>query len=171
MTKTLKHITVAEVETLQKLSIETFSDTFKDQNSAQDLADYLKTAYDLSKLTAELNDPNSQFYFAYLDGQLAGYLKLNLNEAQSEQVAPNALEIERIYIRSACKRHGLGRFLFQEALKLAQEENFITIWRGVLEKNDTALAFYEKMGFTHHGSHSFFMGADEQTDLIMVKNI
>ena len=50
MTKTLKRITVAEVETLQKL--ETFSDTFKDQNSAQDLADYLKTAYDLSKLTA-----------------------------------------------------------------------------------------------------------------------
>lgn len=50
MTKTLKRITVAEVETLQKLSIETFSDTFKDQNSAQDLADYLKTAYDLSKL-------------------------------------------------------------------------------------------------------------------------
>ena len=33
MTKTLKRITVAEVETLQKLSIETFSDTFKDQNS------------------------------------------------------------------------------------------------------------------------------------------
>lgn len=106
MTKTLKRITVAEVETLQKLSIETFSDTFKDQNSAQDLADYLKTAYDLSKLTAELNDPNSQFYFAYLDGQLAGYLKLNLNEAQSEQVAPNALEIERIYIRSASSAMG-----------------------------------------------------------------
>ncbi len=160
MTKTLKRITVAEVETLQKLSIETFSDTFKDQNSAQDLADYLKTAYDLSKLTAELNDPNSQFY-----------LKLNLNEAQSEQVAPNALEIERIYIRSAFKRHGLGRFLFQEALKLAQEENCSTIWLGVWEKNYPALAFYEKMGFTHHGSHSFFMGADEQTDLIMVKNI
>ena len=44
MTKTLKRITVAEVETLQKLSIETFSDTFKDQNSAQDLADCFKTA-------------------------------------------------------------------------------------------------------------------------------
>ena len=33
MTKTLKRITVAEVETLQKLSIETFSDTFKDQTA------------------------------------------------------------------------------------------------------------------------------------------
>lgn len=159
MTKTLKRITVAEVETLQKLSIETFSDTFKDQNSAQDLADYLKTAYDLSKLTAELNDPNSQFYFAYLDGQLAGYLKLNLNEAQSEQVAPNALEIERIYIRSAFKRHGLGRFLFQEALKLAQEENCSTIWLGVWEKNYPALAFYEKMGFTSSRLALIFYGS------------
>lgn len=171
MTKTLKRITIAEVETLQKISIETFSDTFKDQNSAQDLADYLKTAYDLNKLTAELNDPNSQFYFVYLDDQLADYLKVNLNESQSEQVAPNALEIERIYIRSAFKRHGLGRFLFQEALKLAQAKNCSSIWLGVWEKNYPALAFYEKMGFIQHGSHSFFMGTDEQTDLIMIKKI
>lgn len=122
-------------------------------------------------MTAELNDPNSQFYFVYLDDQLAGYLKVNLNESQSEQVAPNALEIERIYIRSAFKRHGLGRFLFQEALKLAQAKNCSSIWLGVWEKNYPALAFYEKMGFIQHGSHSFFMGTDEQTDLIMTKNL
>jgi len=33
------------------------------------------------------------------------------------------------------------------------------------------LAFYKKMGFEKVGSHSFFMGDDEQIDLLMEKHL
>lgn len=168
---TTKKVTVADVEALQKLSIETFSDTFGAQNDPKDLNEYLNKAYATDKLLAELQNENSEFTFVYLDDQLAGYMKLNTNEAQSEHFASNALEIERIYIKKEFKRHGLGKYLFTKAFDIAKKANKQKVWLGVWEKNTPALAFYTKMGFKQNGSHSFFMGENEQTDLIMEKEL
>ncbi|ACP12777.1 phage tail protein [Bacillus anthracis] len=40
-----------------------------------------------------------------------------------------------------------------------------------MEKNENAIAFYKKLGFVPAGSHSFYMGDDEQVDLIMIKTL
>jgi len=45
------------------------------------------------------------------------------------------------------------------------------IWLGVWEKNENALAFYNKMGFVQTGTHFFYMGDEEQTDIIMMKTL
>ncbi|WP_039790739.1 GNAT family acetyltransferase, partial [Paenibacillus riograndensis] len=42
---------------------------------------------------------------------------------------------------------------------------------GVWEKNENAIAFYKKMGFVQTGSHSFYMGDEEQIDIIMTTDI
>lgn len=65
---TLKKATTADVDCLREISITTFTDTFGDQNSPEDLANYLKQAYSVEQLTAELVAPLSVFYFAYLEG-------------------------------------------------------------------------------------------------------
>ncbi|XUD04145.1 hypothetical protein IGJ34_002114 [Enterococcus sp. AZ177] len=81
------------------------------------------------------------------------------------------MEIERIYIDSDFKRLGLGKMLYNKAIERAKELNKTAIWLGVWERNFSAMKFYRKMGFTQVGAHSFFMGEDEQTDLIMKKNL
>ncbi|KRL87119.1 GNAT family N-acetyltransferase [Ligilactobacillus apodemi] len=171
MQKRLQKITSTDVKVLQALSIETFSETFADQNDPKALNDYLQQAYDLAKLTHELKDPNSSFYFIYAADKLAGYLKVNVKDAQTEDLGQNALEIERIYLKKEFKRQGLGKMLFEKALALAAEKSCTKIWLGVWEKNYPALAFYEKMGFKQSGAHSFFMGEEKQTDYIMVKEL
>ena len=45
------------------------------------------------------------------------------------------------------------------------------MWLGVWEYNPKAIAFYETLGFKVIGAHSFFMGEEEQTDLIMSKQL
>ena len=35
--------------------------------------------------------------------------------------------------------------------------------------NTKAIDFYQRIGFFQTGTHSFYMGEDEQTDLIMTK--
>jgi ribosomal protein S18 acetylase RimI-like enzyme len=45
------------------------------------------------------------------------------------------------------------------------------VWLGVWEKNEAAIAFYKKMGFEEAGRHSFRMGDELQTDLVMKKVI
>ena len=167
----LQKITKNNVQDLQEVSIQTFTETFKDNNSEKSLNDYLNTAYELTKLEKELENPHSEFYFAYFNNELAGYLKININDAQSEKMGENALEVERIYIKKSFKRRGIGRHLIETAEQLAKKYQKNLMWLGVWEYNPKAIAFYETLGFKVIGAHSFFMGEEEQTDLIMSKQL
>ena len=102
---------------------------------------------------------------------MAGYLKVNISHAQSEEMGNEALEVERIYIKNTYQKHGLGKRLIHKAIEIAMELNKKNIWLGVWEKNVNAIAFYEKMGFVKTGTHSFYMGDEEQTDYIMLKTL
>ncbi|EOH92897.1 hypothetical protein UAW_02938 [Enterococcus haemoperoxidus ATCC BAA-382] len=163
----IKKITLNDLVALKALSIKTFTDTFAKDNTPEDLKEYLDQAYTEEKLANELQNQDSEFYFIYSEDQLAGYLKINVNEAQTETIEEDALEIERIYIDSNFKRLGLGKMLYHKAIERAKELNKTSIWLGVWEKNFSAMKFYHKMGFTQVGQHSFYMGEDEQIDLIM----
>lgn len=129
----------------------------------------MEKAFNRKQLETELSQRSSQFYFVEIDGETAGYLKVNTDEAQTEEMGDEALEIERIYIRSPFQKQGLGKYLFNKALEVAMKQNKKKIWLGVWEKNEKAIAFYKKMGFVQTGAHSFYMGDEEQTDFIMAK--
>jgi diamine N-acetyltransferase len=171
MTIDIKRCTLEDLRLLQEISRETFDETFKHQNSPENMAVYLERAFNLVQLEKELFNPSSQFFFVSFDHEVAGYLKLNTNDAQSEEMGEEALEIERIYIRSNFQKHGLGKYLFNAAVEMAMEQSKKKIWLGVWEKNENAIAFYKRMGFVQTGEHSFYMGDEEQTDLIMVKSL
>ncbi|CAM3849495.1 GNAT family N-acetyltransferase [Alkalicoccus chagannorensis] len=167
----MKKCTLEDVRDLQTISTETFRETFQKQNSPEHLNAYLKRAYNLDQLTQEIATPSSQFYFVYLDQELAGYLKVNTDEAQSETMDRDSLEVERIYVKREFQTHGLGKHLMNKAMEIALEQQKKKIWLGVWEDNENAIAFYQKKGFIQTGSHSFFMGDEEQVDLIMTKTL
>lgn len=156
---------------LQKISVETFVDTFAADNNPADLQEYLSEAYGFGKLKEEMINPESRFFFIYWADSLAGYLKLNTGRAQTEMSDSNNLEVERIYIRKEFKRLGLGRQLLDYAFEVAAKENRESIWLGVWEKNTNALQFYRAFGFEKVGAHDFIVGEDKQTDLIMMKEL
>lgn len=171
MTTKLTECTLDDLHELQTISIVTFTETFKDQNSPEHLKAYLDEAYDLDKLKKELKNPSSRFYFIYVDQQVAGYLKLNTDAAQTEPMGADSLEVERIYVKKAFQKYGLGKQLLNKAFEMAVEQNKKRIWLGVWEENANAIAFYRKKGFVQTRTHSFYMGDDEQVDLIMVKTL
>ncbi|MDQ0208662.1 GNAT family N-acetyltransferase [Alkalicoccobacillus murimartini] len=169
MKKRVEECQLKDIELLQKVSIETFNDTFKDQNSPENMEAYLLKAYNLNQLVKELKNESSMFYFIYDEANIAGYLKINVNEAQSEQMSHDRLEVERIYIRKEFQGKGLGKYLIEKAIMTATDLNKKKIWLGVWEENKKAIRFYHKIGFLQTGTHSFYMGDDEQIDLIMMK--
>lgn len=160
-----------DLEKLREISIETFTDTFAMDNTEKDLATYLERAYNEEQLRSELKNSGSAFYFIYSGDALAGYLKMNTWLAQTEDMGPESLEVERIYVRTAFKRRGLGRQLIDFAIETARELDKQAIWLGVWEHNYKALAFYKSLGFEQTGAHSFFMGDDEQIDFVMTKRL
>lgn len=162
---------VSDVEQLRDISIETFVDTFKDQNTEENLNEYLERAYTIEQLTSEINQVGTDFYFLKDSGVVVGYLKLNIDDAQSEKDNPLALEVERIYVLPQHKRKGYGSQLLEFAHARAKKLNRTGIWLGVWEYNYNALAFYKKMGYQRVGEHTFIMGDDAQVDYIMLKEL
>ncbi|MDU0201045.1 GNAT family N-acetyltransferase [Paenibacillus sp. MAH-36] len=169
MTTYIKRCTFEELGLLQEISIETFTETFKDQNSIDNMRDYLDKAFNLKQLEKELSNIYSEFYVIYSNEEVAGYLKVNILDAQTELMGKDALEIERIYIRKHFHKQGLGKYLLNKAIEIARLRNKEKIWLGVWEQNENAIAFYQKMDFVKTGAHSFYMGDDEQIDIIMTK--
>lgn len=167
MTIQIRKCALEDVSLLQEVSMETFNETFKDQNSPEQLNAYLVRAFNKEQLEQELANADSQFLFVYMNDEVAGYLKINTNNAQSEDMGDESLEIERIYVRGKYQKHGLGKVMLNKAVEIAMELDKEKIWLGVWENNDNAVAFYKRMGFVQFGMHSFFMGDEEQIDWLM----
>lgn len=171
MTTTIRRCTLDDLETLQKVSAETYLATFGQYNTPENTQAYIHDAYDLDVLRREMTNKNSEFYFLFVDQELAGYLKVNILDAQSEPLDDSFMEIQRIYIRVPFKRMGLGKVLMEFAIERAKAFKKPHIWLGVWEKNFPAQKFYQSMGFEHYSSHKFVMGTSTQTDYILKKEL
>ena len=164
----IRQLTLADLDQLQSISRTTFHETFAADNSEADMAHYLEHNLSASRLAQELVNPESRFYFAEDDdGNALGYLKTNTGAAQSEPQDPQALEIERIYVLSAHHGQGVGAALYRQARHDAEQQGAPYLWLGVWEHNRSALQFYQKHGFTAFASHTFTLGSDAQTDILM----
>jgi diamine N-acetyltransferase len=163
----IQKINRSNLKKLQVISTQTFYETFANENSEEDMNKYLAENLNEQKLTAELTNPNSVFYFATLNNEVIGYLKLNFKDAQTEKNDEDSVEIERIYVLKAYHGKQVGQGLFNTALKIAKQHKASYVWLGVWEKNVRAINFYIKNGFIKFDTHVFKLGNDEQTDILM----
>jgi ribosomal protein S18 acetylase RimI-like enzyme len=164
---TIRKANYEDLEQLQKISKQTFSETFSASNSEENMAKYLYEGFSLEKLTAEINDNNSEFYFAEFENNIIGYLKLNFGQSQTELKDDRTVEIERIYVLKDFHGKNVGQLLYEKALQKARQKNADSVWLGVWEENPRAINFYKKNGFVEFDKHIFKLGDDEQTDIMM----
>ncbi|WP_291150888.1 GNAT family N-acetyltransferase [Flavobacterium sp. UBA7680] len=163
----ITEITLDDIDQLQKIGRQTFYETFSEYNSEENMLTYLDEKFSKEKLTEELTNKNSQFYFAVLGNNTIGYLKINFGESQTELQDEKSVEIERIYVSKEFHGKKVGQLLYEKAIQIAKEKNTDYVWLGVWEENHRALSFYKKNGFVEFDKHIFRLGNDEQTDIMM----
>ncbi|HJS00189.1 MAG TPA: GNAT family N-acetyltransferase [Flavobacterium sp.] len=156
-----------QVYQLQAIGKQTFLETFAEVNSEENMKSYLEKEFAIEKLQAQLNNKDSAFYFATLNDNVIGYLKINFGQSQTELKDNKALEIERIYVLKEFHGKKVGQLLYNKAIQIAKEKNADYVWLGVWEENTRAINFYKKNGFIEFDKHIFKLGNDEQTDLMM----
>lgn len=165
----IKRATLSAIAQLQQIGRQTFYETFAASNTKENMTTYLEEGFSTEKLTEELNNPGSEFYFAILDNDVIGYLKVNSGESQTELNDENALEIERIYVLQQYHGQKVGQLLYEKAMQLAAAKAASYVWLGVWEENPRAIRFYQKNGFVAFDKHTFKLGTDEQADIMMKK--
>lgn len=156
-----------EIQLLQQIGKQTFLDAFSDSCSPADMQQYLEEKFSLEQLIFEFEHPMSVYYFAELEEEIVGYLKINTGKAQTEDFLPTALEVERVYVLQEYQKKKVGQCLLDKAFELAKEMNLPTVWLGVWEHNEKAKRFYAKNGFSFFDTHAFQVGEEIQTDWLM----
>lgn len=169
----IRHATLDDAKSLTDLSYTTFWDAFAHhpKNAPDDLAYYMRQAFNIEQITTELSDPKAIFLIAEIDEEPAGYAKLVLDNIEPGVTSEKPIELNRLYSQQKFLGQGVGQTLMNACFELAKAQGFDTMWLGVWEFNPRAQRFYEKNGFRIVGKHTFVLGSDPQTDLLMQKEI
>ena len=164
-------VALEDLPLLQEISKRTFCDSFAAMNTAENMKFHLDNHFTEDKLTSEILNPDSTFFFAVHEGAPVGYLKLNQTSAQTVLPNDQAVEIERIYVDRLFKGSGIGKTFISKAEEFANASRAKYLWLGVWENNEQAIRFYEKNGFVKFSKHIFKLGDDDQTDLLLKKTL
>jgi ribosomal protein S18 acetylase RimI-like enzyme len=146
----------------------TFSETFAAANRPEDMASYIPTAYGANLQALELSNPDIITLIIEDGDVLAAYAQVRRGEVPDCVKDPAPVELWRFYVDRPFHGRGFAQRLMAAVHDAAVELGGRTVWLGVWERNERAIAFYTKAGFRTVGSHDFWVGADRQTDNIMV---
>jgi len=163
----IRKATLVDIDLVRTIGLKTFIETYGQQNTPENLKQYLAEKFDKKQISDEIQTPKTIFLLVELENEIIGYSKMRVNLVENPDVM--SFELERIYIRK--NYHGLkyGADLMQKCIEVALENNYESLWLGVWEHNPKAIKFYQKWGFEIFGSHIFHLGDDAQTDYLMKK--
>ena len=98
-------------------------------------------AEEIDRIEAYYTERDGCFMVAVRNGHFAGMFGL-------ERVAPNTMELRRMYVAPDARRMGLGRFLLGNAERLAHARGARALVLSTSELQQEALALYRTSGFT-----------------------
>ncbi len=157
---------ICELNELRDITIKTFAETFEALNTPENFKKYIDENFNLRRLEDDIKNKNSFTFLVKIENEIVGYLKLNAESAQTEEMGKDYLEIERIYVLKKHQGKLLGNALVKMAIDKAKEFKKKFIWLGVWEKNERAINFYLKKNFVQFDTHIFKLGNDEQNDYL-----
>jgi ribosomal protein S18 acetylase RimI-like enzyme len=168
---TIRRSNFEDTAAMRDVAIRSYTDTFADSNTPENMKAFFTESYSLSKLQDEYYEPLSVLYLACDGEKVVGFLRLRVNDEVKNVLGENTIELQRLYIDTAYHRKQIARHLMENALTYARENRYDWIWLGVWERNFNAQHFYAKWGFEKFGEHVFQMGDDPQIDWLLKKKL
>jgi ribosomal protein S18 acetylase RimI-like enzyme len=162
---------LSDAAALAELAARTFADAFAADNRPEDLQAHIASAYGVAQQSAELADPKTITLLAQRGAGLIGYAQVRRHCVPSCVTQDEPVELQRFYLDRSAHGSGVARVLMSAVHDAARELGGRHLWLGVWERNARAIAFYSKMGFAKVGSHNFHVGADQQTDDVMLRTV
>ena len=153
-----------------------FIEMYGKENAPEHVRQYVARVFAPERVRKELSDPAYVFLLAKPVGAgrakaLLGYAKLCRNRTIDALDDPAPVQLERIYVDGSQQSSGLGGNLLDEAVRVARDAAFETIWLSVWEQNERAQRFYRRNGFEVVGKTCFVIGPEREEDLVLAKRL
>jgi ribosomal protein S18 acetylase RimI-like enzyme len=167
----IRAATPADADSLAEFGARTFFESFAKDNTPEDMAKHLASAWHPDLQRREILDPSLDTLLAMTNGGLAGYAMVRGGHAPSgvHTIAP--VELWRFYVDRPWQGRGLAQALMSAVADKARARGARELWLGVWERNERAQAFYRKCGFEKVGTQIFVVGSDPQTDHVMLRRL
>lgn len=159
----------ADADELTELSRSTFIDTYAEHNTPEDMALYLRQSLTTDQWRDILGNPAHAVLLLEDDAGLAGYAELRQGFVPDSVKTARPIELSRFYVRKNRFGKGFGAQLMSAAVEAARTRGGTGLWLGVWQKNERAIGFYKKNGFSVVGAQVFPLGKDLQDDWIMLR--
>ena len=170
-TLTIRCAVAADAAALARLAEETFRHTFAADNAPEDMDAHCASQYGPEIQRAEIVDESIDTLVVEDAGAgLIAYAQLRPG-APPNIATTDPIELWRFYVAPSHHGKGLAQRLMTEVIDRAGQRGAGTLWLGVWERNHRAQKFYRKCGFVEIGSHTFVLGRDRQTDLLMARTV
>ena len=171
MNPSIRIATKDDAVLIADISRKTFYDTFAPDNTKENMDKFLSEQFTRGRLILEVGAEENIFLLAYVDGVVAGYVKLRDGKQPAELKGFDVLEIARLYVIEDFIGKKVGGALMKESISIAKEKGKEAIWLGVWEKNKRAIEFYNRWGFEKFSECDFLLGDDLQKDWLMKKGL
>jgi putative acetyltransferase len=95
---------------------------------------------ELASLPGKYAQPSGAILLARVDGELAGCVAVRPIEG-------DVCEMKRLYVKDKFRGLAIGKKLAQAIIEKAKQRNYKTMRLDTLERLETAMAIYQKLGF------------------------
>jgi diamine N-acetyltransferase len=154
---------------LSLLGSATFLESYAHLLPVEDILAHTAKQHAQAQYTQWLGDAASACWLAEHEAGHApvGYAVITPPDLPLAELGPRDLEIRRIYVLHRYQGIGLGRRLMRSIDEHALAAGAARLLLGVYSRNETALAFYERLGFVRAGTRQFRVGSHDYFDYIL----
>jgi diamine N-acetyltransferase len=162
---TLREWTPEDLETVRRITWETWVATYASFIPLEDLRGYYDEHYSIRALTALMHSPGFHGLLAVDDATAMGYAKVKFNPEERR------CYLSSLYILPGYQGRGIGATLLAKGEECALGFGVNEIWLGVMVQNSNALDWYKRIGFQFVEEQPFVMGNTSVPHLIGYRTI
>ncbi|MDY8137279.1 GNAT family N-acetyltransferase [Aquimarina sp. 2201CG5-10] len=144
----IKKAFLEDINKLKKICIDAYSLNFHNHWNEGGLEWYLDNEFSDKRLTLDLTDKNTEYYFIEHQEKQVGFVKTKINT--SSDFIPNSVELEKIYVLPEYKGMGIGKLALKDIIQKTKNSGKESVFLCVIDTNKNAIAFYKKLGFEFH---------------------
>ena len=132
---------VEHIPQIIDLAKEMWLPAFSPYFSEKELNSLFQGMYNSEKILKDIQNPSYEFYIVENSLQIrVGYFATLYH--------PQYLKLDKIYVAPELKGQGIGKWIYNEVLHQARSQDFHKIELNVNRRNEPAIHFYKKLGFS-----------------------
>ena len=108
---------------------------------------YVNDLYNKENFKKELTEEKADYFFVVLEDHIIGIIRIVYGINTDYKTDDNYVKLHRLYLDQTIQNKGLGYKIMIWLIESSEEKGYKNLWLEVMEKQQQALYFYEKLGF------------------------